>query len=167
MAIPEFPKNLFYEALKSLVKIDEEWVKNGEGRSLYIRPFIIGNEYAIQAVPSKSYKFIIICAPATLYYTKKLKVLVADKFSRAASGGIGYAKAAGNYAGQFYPTNLAKKEGFDQVIWTDSNEHSYIEEAGTMNIFFRINENLITAPTTDTANTSKILKNSATSCCTC
>ena len=150
MAIPEFPKNLFYEALKSLVKIDEEWVKYGEGRSLYIRPFIIGNEYAIQAVPSKSYKFMIICAPATLYYTKKLKVLVADKFSRAASGGIGYAKAAGNYAGQFYPTNLAKKEGFDQVIWTDSNEHSYIEEAGTMNIFFRINDNLITAPTTDT-----------------
>ena len=150
MAIPEFPKNLFYEALKSLVKIDEEWVKYGEGRSLYIRPFIIGNEYAIQAVPSKSYKFMIICAPATLYYTKKLKVLVADKFSRAASGGIGYAKAAGNYSGQFYPTNLAKKEGFDQVIWTDSNEHSYIEEAGTMNIFFRINDNLITAPTTDT-----------------
>ena len=93
---------------------------------------------------------MIICAPATLYYTKKLKVLVADKFSRAASGGVGYAKAAGNYAGQFYPTRLANDEGFDQVIWTDAKEHNYLEEAGTMNIFFRINDTLITAPTTDT-----------------
>ena len=150
MAIPEFPKELFYEALSKLVSIDRDWVKHGDGRSLYIRPFVIGNEYAIQAVPSENYKFMIICAPATLYYTKKLKVLVADKFSRAASGGVGYAKAAGNYAGQFYPTRLANDEGFDQVIWTDANEHSYLEEAGTMNIFFRINDTLITAPTTDT-----------------
>ena len=150
MAIPEFPKDLFFEALTKLVDLDRDWVKKGEGRSLYIRPFVIGNEYAIQAVPSKSYKFMIICAPATLYYTKKLKVKVADKFSRAASGGVGYAKAAGNYAGQFYPTNLAKEEGFDQIIWTDSNEHNYLEEAGTMNVFFRINDTLITAPTTDT-----------------
>ena len=149
-AIPEFPEELFYEALTKLVNIDRDWVKHGEGRSLYIRPFVIGNEYAIQAVPSKNYKFMIICAPATLYYTKKLKVLVADKFSRAASGGVGYAKAAGNYAGQFYPTRLANDEGFDQVIWTDANEHNYLEEAGTMNIFFRINDTLITAPTTDT-----------------
>jgi len=150
MAIPEFPKEIFYEALIKLVNIDRDWVKHGDGRSLYIRPFVIGNEYAIQAVPSKNYKFMIICAPATLYYTKKLKVLVADKFSRAASGGVGYAKAAGNYAGQFYPTRLANDEGFDQVIWTDANEHNYLEEAGTMNIFFRINDTLITAPTTDT-----------------
>ena len=150
MAIPEFPEKLFYEALTKLVDIDRNWIKSGEGRSLYIRPFVIGNEYAIQAVPSKNYKFMIICAPATLYYTKKLKVLVADKFSRAASGGVGFAKAAGNYAGQFYPTKLANDEGFDQVIWTDANEHNYLEEAGTMNIFFRINNKLITAPTTDT-----------------
>ena len=150
MAIPEFPKELFYEALTKLINIDRDWVMHGEGRSLYIRPFVIGNEYAIQAVPSKNYKFMIICAPATLYYTKKLKVLVADKFSRAASGGVGFAKAAGNYAGQFYPTKLANDEGFDQVIWTDANEHSYLEEAGTMNIFFRIDDSLITAPTTDT-----------------
>ena len=150
MAIPEFPKELFFEALTKLVDMERDWIKYGEGKSLYIRPFVIGNEYAIQAVPSKNYKFMIICAPATLYYTKKLKVLVADKYSRAASGGVGYAKAAGNYAGQFYPTNLAKEQGFDQVIWTDSNEHKYLEEAGTMNIFFRIDNNLITAPVTDT-----------------
>jgi branched-chain amino acid aminotransferase len=93
---------------------------------------------------------MIICAPATPYYVGKVKVLVADKFSRAASGGVGYAKAAGNYAGQFYPTNLAKEKGFQQIIWTDSNEHKYIEEAGTMNVFFRIGNKLVTAPVTDT-----------------
>jgi branched-chain amino acid aminotransferase len=150
MSIPQIEKNLFFSAIKQLVNLDKDWIKKGEGKSLYIRPFIIATDYAIQAVASSNYKFMIICAPATLYYTKKLSVLIADKYSRAASGGFGYAKAAGNYAGQFYPTNLAKKSGFDQVIWTDSNEHKYIEEAGTMNIFFRIDNELYTAPTTDT-----------------
>ena len=93
---------------------------------------------------------MIICAPAKPYYIGKVKVLVADKYSRAASGGIGFAKAAGNYAGQFYPTKLAMEKGFQQIIWTDSNEHKYLEEAGTMNIFFRIGDKLITAPNTDT-----------------
>ena len=93
---------------------------------------------------------MIICAPATPYYKGKVKVIVADKYSRAASGGVGFAKAAGNYAGQFYPTNLAKEKGFQQIIWTDSNQHKYLEEAGTMNVFFRIDGKLITAPTTDT-----------------
>ena len=150
MSIPQIDKNLFFSAIEQLVNLDKDWIKKGEGKSLYIRPFIVATDYAIQAVASHNYKFMIICAPATLYYTKKLRVLIADKYSRAASGGFGYAKAAGNYAGQFYPTNLAKKSGFDQVIWTDSNEHKYIEEAGTMNIFFRIDNELYTAPTTDT-----------------
>lgn len=150
MSIPQIERNLFFSAIEQLVNLDKDWIKKGEGKSLYIRPFIIATDYAIQAVSSNNYKFMIICAPATLYYTKKLSVLIADKYSRAASGGFGYAKAAGNYAGQFYPTNLAKKSGFDQVIWTDSNEHKYIEEAGTMNIFFRIDNELYTAPITDT-----------------
>lgn len=150
LAIPEFPEELFFDALKKLLNLDKEWVKKDEGSALYVRPFVIGNEYAIQASPSKNYKFMIICAPATPYYKGKVKVLIADKYSRAASGGIGFAKAAGNYAGQFYPTNLAKEKGFQQIIWTDSNQHKYLEEAGTMNVFFRIGEKLITAPTTDT-----------------
>ena len=150
LAIPEFPEELFFDALKKLLNLDKEWVKKDEGSSLYVRPFVIGNEYAIQASPSKNYKFMIICAPATPYYKGKVKVIVADKYSRAASGGVGFAKAAGNYAGQFYPTNLAKEKGFQQIIWTDSNQHKYLEEAGTMNVFFRIDGKLITAPTTDT-----------------
>ena len=150
LAIPEFPEELFFDALKKLLNLDKEWVKKGEGSSLYVRPFVFGNEYAIQASPSKNYKFMIICAPATPYYKGKIKVLITDKYSRAASGGVGFAKAAGNYAGSFYPINLAIEKGFQQIIWTDSNQHKYLEEAGTMNVFFRIDDKLITAPTTDT-----------------
>ena len=92
---------------------------------------------------------MIICAPANTYYTGDVKVKIEKSFSRASKGGVGYAKAAGNYAAQFYPTILAKKEGFQQIIWTDSNNHEYIEEAGTMNLFFRIGDTLLTAPTSD------------------
>ena len=92
---------------------------------------------------------MILLSPAQAYYTGDVKVVVAEKYSRAADGGVGFAKAAGNYGAQFYPTNLAKVKGFQQVIWTDAVEHKYLEEAGTMNVFFRINDTLITAPTSD------------------
>ena len=96
------------------------------------------------------YKFLILFSPAQAYYSGDVKVVIAEHYSRSADGGVGAAKAAGNYAAQFYPTNLAKEKGFQQIIWTDSKEHKYLEEAGTMNVFFRIGEKLITAPTTDT-----------------
>ena len=125
LAIPEIPKDYFIKGIKEILKLDIDWVKKDEGSALYIRPFVIGNQHAIQAAPSNAYKFMIICSPSAPYYPGGVKVIVADKFSRAASGGVGYAKAAGNYAGQFYPTNLAKEKGFDQIIWTDSSEHKY------------------------------------------
>lgn len=92
---------------------------------------------------------MIICSPAKAYYSGEVRVVFAEKFSRAADGGVGYAKAAGNYGAQFYPTNLAKEEGFQQIVWTDANSHEYLEEAGTMNIFFRVGDKLLTAPTSD------------------
>jgi branched-chain amino acid aminotransferase len=92
---------------------------------------------------------MIICAPASSYYSGDVKVKIEKSFSRAAKGGVGYAKAAGNYAAQFYPTRLAIDEGYQQIIWTDSSTHQYIEEAGTMNLFFRIGDKLLTAPTSD------------------
>ena len=92
---------------------------------------------------------MIICAPASSYYSGDVKVKIEKSFSRAAKGGVGYAKAAGNYAAQFYPTRLAIDEGYQQIIWTDSSTHQYIEEAGTMNLFFRIGNKLLTAPTSD------------------
>lgn len=149
MAIPEFPEALFFEALNTLIRTDAAWIKPGLGNSLYIRPFVIATQTGVAAAPSSQYKFMILLSPAQAYYTGEVKVVIAQKYSRAADGGVGFAKAAGNYGAQFYPTNLAREEGFQQVIWTDANEHKYLEEAGTMNVFFRINDTLYTAPTND------------------
>lgn len=147
LAIPEFPKDLFFEALTTLVDMDRDWVPKGEGSSLYIRPFAIATEPNVGASPSDRYKFMIIMSPAKVYYSGSIPVEIAEHYSRAANGGVGAAKAAGNYAAQFYPTNLAREKGFMQIIWTDANTHEYLEEAGTMNVLFRINDTLITAPT--------------------
>jgi branched-chain amino acid aminotransferase len=149
MAMPEVPETIFMEGLKELLKIDQAWVKKGDGNSMYIRPFMIGTGTGVIANPSDNYKFMIILSPVKSYYAGEVKVIVAEHYSRAANGGIGAAKAAGNYAGQFYPTNLANKEGFQQVIWTDDATHTKLEEAGTMNVFFRINDTLYTAPTSE------------------
>jgi len=149
LAIPEFPEDYFFEGMKTLLNMEKDWIKKGIGNSLYIRPFVIATEPAISASPAEEYKFMIICSPAKAYYSGDVRVLIAEKFSRAADGGIGFAKAAGNYAAQFYPTNLANKKGFQQIIWTDANRHEYLEEAGTMNIFFRIDDKIITAPNND------------------
>lgn len=149
LAIPEIPREIFMNGLLELLKLDKNWVPKGYGNSLYIRPFVFGNQVGVSAAPSANYKFMILLCPVKAYYTGEVKVLIAEKYSRAANGGVGAAKAAGNYGAQFYPTNLAKEKGFQQVIWTDDCSHKYLEEAGTMNVFFRINNTLITAPTSD------------------
>ncbi len=149
LAMPKFPEKLFFEGLNTLLKMDAQWIKTGIGNSLYIRPFIFASEGTINATEACEYKFMIICAPASSYYSGDVKVKIEKSFSRAAKGGVGYAKAAGNYAAQFYPTRLAIDEGYKQIIWTDSSTHQYIEEAGTMNLFFRIGDKLLTAPTSD------------------
>lgn len=149
MAIPEFPREIFFEALTTLVNMDKDWVKPGQGNSLYIRPFVIATQVGVSASPSTEYKFMILMSPAQAYYTGDVKVVIADHYSRSANGGVGAAKAAGNYGAQFFPTNLAREKGFQQVIWTDANNHEYLEEAGTMNVFFRVNDTLLTAPISD------------------
>ncbi|MCX7550524.1 branched-chain amino acid aminotransferase [Xanthomarina sp. F2636L] len=149
LAMPEFPKEYFFNGLETLLKMDKDWIKPGIGNSLYLRPFVIATEAAISASPANSYRFMIICSPAKAYYSGKVRVLFAEKYSRSADGGVGFAKAAGNYAAQFYPTSLAQEKGYQQIIWTDASTHEFLEEAGTMNIFFRINNTLITAPISD------------------
>lgn len=149
LAIPEFPREIFFEALTTLVKMDKEWVRPGQGNSLYLRPFVFATQAGVGASPSTEYKFMILMSPAQAYYTGDVRVEIAEHFSRSANGGVGAAKAAGNYAAQFYPTNLAKEKGFQQVIWTDASSHEYLEEAGTMNVFFRVNDTLLTAPISD------------------
>jgi branched-chain amino acid aminotransferase len=149
LAMPCINEKVFMEGLRSLINVDQDWVKPGLGNSLYIRPFIFADEESINATESLNYKFMIICAPASSYYAGDIRVKIEKSFSRAAKGGVGYAKAAGNYAAQFYPTILAKEQGFQQIIWTDSSNHEFIEEAGTMNLFFRIGDTLLTAPVSD------------------
>ncbi|MBS4039244.1 MAG: branched-chain amino acid aminotransferase [Flavobacteriales bacterium] len=149
LAMPEVPEHIFMDGLKTLLTIDKNWVKAGNGNSLYIRPFMIAIGSGVIANPSTQYRFMIILSPAKSYYAGEVKVIIAQHYSRAANGGIGAAKAAGNYAGQFYPTKLAHEKGFQQVIWTDDATHTKLEEAGTMNVFFRIGDTLITAPTSE------------------
>ena len=150
LQIPEFPESYFFEGLNTLLSMDKDWIKPGKGNSLYIRPFVFASQASVQASAANEYFFMIICAPVKSYYTGgEINVLIAEEYSRAANGGVGFAKAAGNYAAQFYPTSEALKDGFQQIIWTDANSHQYLEEAGTMNMFFKINNTLITSPTND------------------
>lgn len=149
LAIPELPKPVFFEGLKALLKLDNAWIPSKEGSSLYIRPIIFATGEGFHASPADAYRFLIATAPSGPYFSGQVKVLIEEKYSRSANGGVGFAKAGGNYAAQFYPTQLAIDRGYNQVIWTDDNTHEYIEEAGAMNIFIRINDTLITGPTSD------------------
>ncbi|AZQ44536.1 branched-chain amino acid aminotransferase [Nonlabens ponticola] len=149
LAMPTVPEEIFMDGLKKLVDLDREWVRQGDGVSLYLRPFMIASENGVAAAPSTEYKFMIVMSPARAYYRGDVRVIIASQFSRAADGGVGYAKAAGNYAASFYPNNLALEEGYQQIIWTDAATHEYLEEAGTMNIFVRIGDKLLTSPHND------------------
>ncbi|MFV9550482.1 branched-chain amino acid aminotransferase [Algibacter sp. PT7-4] len=149
LAIPELPENYFMDGLKALLEVDKDWIPKKDGSSLYIRPFVFASGNGFHASPANEYKFIICTAPSGAYFAGEVRVLIEEKYSRSANGGVGFAKAGGNYAGQFYPTQLAIEKGYQQVIWTDDNTHEYIEEAGAMNIFIRINDTLITGPTSD------------------
>lgn len=149
LAMPEVTEEMFVEGLKALVDIDRDWIPTGEGNSLYIRPLIFATEEALKARIANQYMFAIVATPAKNYYTEPVSVKISDYYSRAASGGVGFAKAAGNYAASFYPTKLANEEGFEQVIWTDDTTHENFEESGTMNVFVRINDTIYTPKTSE------------------
>jgi branched-chain amino acid aminotransferase len=149
LCMPEIPEEIFLSGLNELIKLDEKWVPNEPTCALYIRPFMFASSNFIKATPSDDYTFIIITCPVQAYYTGEVHVKVETDFTRAAPGGTGAAKAAGNYAASFYPAKLGQAEGFQQLIWTDGDTHEYIEESGTMNIFFRRNNELVTPPTSD------------------
>ena len=144
MCMPTIPEDLFVEAIRQLVALDNEWVTFREGHSLYIRPFMYATDELVGIRPSRTYKFLIITTPVGQYYSEPVNVKIEKSYTRAASGGVGGAKAAGNYAASMYPALQAKKEGYHQLIWTDAAEHKYIEESGTMNIVFQIGNKLIT-----------------------
>ena len=147
--IPQVPEDIFMTGLDKLISLDSDWCKKDEEYSLYIRPFIFASGECIKASASDEYVFIIITSPTTRYYPSDIHVVIEQHYTRAPRGGVGFAKAAGNYAASFYPTKLANAKGFTQVIWTDSKEHKYIEESGTMNIWFRVGDKLITPELSD------------------
>ena len=149
MSIPVIPKDIFMNGIYQLLALDSEWCISEEGYSLYIRPFIFASSDSVKASSSEEFRFIIITSPTTTYYPGDVNLLFEEHYTRASKGGVGFAKAAGNYAATFYPTKLANSKGFQQVVWMDSNEHKYIEECGTMNIFFRIGDKLITPKVSD------------------
>lgn len=149
LAMPEVTEEIFLEGLKTLVDIDRAWIPQGEGMSLYLRPLIFATEELLKARVSAKYLFAIVATPAKSYYTAPVSVKISDHYSRSANGGVGFAKAAGNYAASFYPTQLAIDEGYDQIIWTDDATHEYFEESGTMNVFVRINDTIHTPPTSE------------------
>lgn len=150
MCIPEIPEALFMQALTDLVGLDSQWVPSKENTSLYIRPVVFATDEYIGIKAPERFRFMIITCPVGAYYSAPVKVKIETKFVRAVEGGTGYAKTAGNYAASLYPAKLAQKQGFDQLIWTDGKTHEYIEESGTMNVMFMIDNKLITAPTSGT-----------------
>lgn len=150
MCMPPVPREHFTEGIRQLVSLDHEWVPRSEGAALYIRPFMFASEARFGMKISDEYRFMIFTGPVGPYYAQPLRVKVETDFVRAAPGGTGAAKCGGNYGASFYPARQAKQEGFDQVLWTDSTTHEFIEESGTMNIIFVIDDIVITPSLTDT-----------------
>lgn len=150
LCMPGIDEGLFLQALIELIKVDSAWVPMGMGSSLYIRPFMFATEEHVGVKPSEEYRFIIFTCPVGRYYKGNVRVKVEPFFTRAAPGGTGYAKAAGNYAASLKPTAMAKEQGYDQILWTDAVEHKYIEESGTMNVVFVLDGKLVSPSLGDT-----------------
>ena len=144
MCMPEISEAMFTEALEALLQVDHQWVPSSDGASLYIRPLVFASEAKLGVKVSDNYKFIIMTSPVGPYHNKPYRLKVEEHYVRTAEGGTGFAKCAGNYGGAFYPTQVAREEGFDQVLWTDHKDHKYIDEVGMMNVMFVINGKLVT-----------------------
>ncbi|UYQ93667.1 branched-chain amino acid aminotransferase [Chitinophaga horti] len=144
MGMPDVPEWLFIGGMSMLIDLDRDWVPSNEGCSFYLRPFMIAADEFIGVRPSDTYRFMIINSPSGPYFNKPIHLLVQDKYIRAFPGGVGYAKAAGNYGGTMQPTMQARKQGYDQILWVDGLEHKYLQECGTMNVFTIIGNTAIT-----------------------
>ena len=144
MMMATVPEELFIEGMRRLIDLDRDWIPMKSDYALYVRPFMFATDDTIGVHASEKYKFMILLSPTGPYYSAPMRIYVEDKFTRAARGGVGFAKAAGNYGGSMMATAVAKKRGFDQVLWMDAYEHKYVQEIGTMNVFFVIGKKVIT-----------------------
>jgi branched-chain amino acid aminotransferase len=149
MCMAVVPKEIFMEGLMKLVETDKQWVPAKTNDALYLRPFVIATEARFGVKVSSEYRFVIFTGPVSNVYAQPIKVKVETEYIRAARGGTGSAKCGGNYGGAFFPTQLARKEGYEQVLWTDARDNKYIEESGMMNVMFVIDDVLITPPLSD------------------
>ena len=144
MQMPVVPEEIFMEGMRKLIELDKNWIPAKEDHALYIRPFMFASDEVIGVKPSDTYKFIILLSPTGPYYAAPMRIYVEEKYVRAVAGGAGYAKNAGNYGAAMLPTAEARKKGYDQVLWTDAVEHKYVQEIGTMNVFFIIGNTAVT-----------------------
>ena len=147
LCIPSIETDLFITAIKKLVELDQDWIPERRGQSLYIRPLIVGTEEHLDVRPSQQFLFVIMTAPVRTYYlhgSTGVGLLAQDTYTRAAPGGTGYAKTGGNYAASLRPGQSSREAGYDQALWLDGIEHRYIEEVGQMNIFFKFRQSVVT-----------------------
>ncbi len=149
MCMAVIPKETFIEGLKQLVELDKAWVPTEPGNALYIRPFIFASEARFGVKVSEEYRFVVFTGPVPSLYADPIKVKVETQYIRAAKGGTGFAKCGGNYGASFLPTQKARLEGYEQVLWTDAKENKFIEESGMMNVMFVIDDVLVTPPLSD------------------
>jgi branched-chain amino acid aminotransferase len=144
MNMPEVPEEIFIEGMRQLIALDSNWIPAKPDHSLYIRPFMFATDTMLGVKPSETYKFLIILSPTGPYYAQPMKIAVEEKYTRAAPGGVGFAKNAGNYGGSLIAATEAKQYGYDQVLWTDPFEHKWLQEVGMMNVFFVIDKVAVT-----------------------
>ena len=161
MQMPAVPEEIFIEGMRMLIELDKNWIPSLPEHSLYIRPFMFSTDAVIGVKPSESYKFIILLSPTGPYYAAPMKIYVEEKYTRAAPGGVGFSKNAGNYGASMLATSIAKKAGYDQVLWTDAFEHKYLQEVGTMNVFFIIGNKAITPSLEDGTILAGVTRDSA------
>ena len=150
LCMPELPEEIFIQSIAAVIDVDRDWVPSKANHSLYIRPFMFATDPFLGVAPSTTYKYMVLIGPVGPYFSKTLRVKVETYYTRAAEGGMGYAKSSGNYGGSMLPARKATEEGFDQLIWTDAKEHQYIEEMGAANVMFVLDGKLLTPSTRDT-----------------
>src|SRR6476660_8812007 len=161
MNMPEIPEEIFIEGMRQLVKLDKNWIPSKEDYSLYIRPIMFATDTALGVRPSDTYKFIIMLSPCGPYFAESMKIAVEEKYTRAAPGGVGFSKNAGNYGGAMLASTVAKQEGYDQVLWTDAFEHKWLQEVGMMNVFFIVNGIALTPSLEDGCILAGVTRSSA------
>ena len=149
MCMPHITEDIFIGGLKQLIDLDRNWIPTKKDCSLYIRPLLFATDEILRVRPSDTYMFVLMLSPSGPYFSHPMNILIEEKYTRAAPGGVGFAKNAGNYGGSLYPTMLANEKGYDQILWTDANEHVWLQEVGMMNVFFLIGNSLITPALTE------------------